>query len=166
MIRLYLAIGFIASIGLAWWRYDYIVSDRDAQKQRADSVTVDLANVNAKLATERQNAADADLRAKQRQSEKEVLQREYDQKLKCINDGNCVVKLRWGSSLCPKARQVHSTESISSGFNEKPSADERDFARWVADLENAIDDNHQQIIGLQNELEIRSKPDYCKAMKQ
>jgi len=40
--KLYAALGLIAVIGLAWWRYDFVVKDRDHQEARATKAESDL----------------------------------------------------------------------------------------------------------------------------
>ena len=164
MERLYFALGFLVVIGLGWWRYDYVVSDRDAQKLRADNATADLINARDKLATERKNAADADLRAKQRLSEKEKLQHEYDEKIKCIDAGNCGVRVRWRQAICA-GESVRSTDTGTSGSDDLQTENQRDFGRWVASLEASVERDAKVIEGLQAELEIKSRPDACVAKK-
>ena len=161
MERLYFIGALIVVIGLGLWRYNYIVADRDAEKLRADNVTATLATRDKEIVAERKNLADANDREKQRSSEKEALQHDYDEKLKCINDGNCVVRMRWGSALCPTT-SVHSAEPSTGGSNDLQVQDQRDFARWLAALEHSIELDERAIEGFKKELEVKSAADYCK----
>lgn len=162
MNQLYLALGLVAAIGLAWWRYDYVVTDRDAEKLRADNAVATIALRDKSLETERKNAADAANRATERQTEKEVLQREYDEKLKCISDGNCVVRMRWGSASCPTA-SVRSPNTGPSGSDDIQAQDQRNLSEWVANVEHAADLDALTIEGLKKELEVRTAKDACVA---
>lgn len=160
MNRLYLALGLVAALGLAWWRYDYVVSDRDAEKLRADQAVENYTTTKAKLDTERQNAADAEQRLKQRIADKEAIENELREKNKCIDAGTCGVRVRWRDAICA-GNTVRSSEPGASGSDEETITYDRDFARWNATLEASIEDNIKQIEGLQAELAVKSKPDAC-----
>jgi hypothetical protein len=162
MGKLYAALGLLVIIGLGWWRYEYIVADRDAQKLRADNAVALVGTRDTELKAERKNASDAEGRALARYNEKEELQRDYDEKIKCINDRNCVVRMRWGSASCPTP-SVHSTKSSTSRSDDLQVQDQRDFALWLADLERSIELDAGTIEGFKKELAIKSAPDYCKA---
>lgn len=162
MTKLYAALGLLVVLGLAWMRYDHVVEDRDAQKRRADSALATVETQAKTITIERKNAADADLRAQDRQREKKVLQDEYDEKVKCIAAGNCGVVVRWKNAICAQSTSISSTGSTSGGFDAGTVSDQKDFARWLATLEASIDSNTSQIIGLQKEIRIRSDPEYCR----
>lgn len=161
MGRLYLALGLLAALGLAWWRYDYVTTQWQAEKTRADQATEDYTTAKAKLDTERQNAAAADLRAKQRLTEKEAIENELREKNKCIDAGTCGVIVRWKSAICA-GESVRSSDTSASGFNDVQIQDQRDFARWLANLEHSIELDERAIEGFKKELEVRAKADYCK----
>lgn len=162
MNRLYLALGLLVIIAAGWWRYDYIVKDRDAEKSRADNAESQLLTRDKELKAERKNASDAEARALIRFNEKEELQREYDEKVKCINAGDCGVRVRWQRAICATA-SVHSAEPSAIGSDELQEQEQRDFGRWVASLEKSIETDTEIIEGFKQELEIKSRPDYCKA---
>lgn len=161
MNRIYFALGLLVVMGLCWLRYDHVVEDRDAEKLRADNAVAQVKAMGKELVAERENAANAESRASKRQTEKEELKREYDQKVKCIDDGTCGVVVRWKRAICAEP-SLHSADSGSIGLDEGTVAEQKDFGRWLASLEASIDDNYRQIKGLQNELAIKSAPDYCR----
>lgn len=160
MTRLYLALGLLAVIGLAWWRYDYIVKDRDAEKSRADQAVENYTTAKAKLDTERQNAADADLRAQKRLTEKEAIENELREKTKCIDAGTCGVRVRWKSAICA-GNSVRSADASASGSDDIQTTERGDFERWVADLTASVQRDAKVIDGLQAELEVKSRVYAC-----
>jgi len=163
-MNLYAILGFVAIIGLGWWRYEYVVADRDAEKLRADNATADYINAKDKLDTERQNAVDANKRAQDRQTEKEAIQNELAEKIKCIDAGTCGVRVRWREAICA-GEPVRGANTSTSGSNDLQTQDQRDFGRWVASIEASVEQDAKVIEGLQMELAVRSDPDACKVKK-
>lgn len=155
------ALVLVLILGLAAWRYNYVAGRWDAEKLRADTAEATVLLRDKVLATERQNATDAAKRARDRQTEKEELQRDYDQKVKCIAAGTCGVVVRWKNAICTHG-SVRNPDASASGPNDVQAQDQRDFGRWVADLEHAIDLDAKAIEGLQRELAIRAEPNYCR----
>lgn len=165
MERLYLALGLLAVIGLGWWRYDYIVKDRDAEKARADQAVENYTTAKAKLDTERQNAADAEQRLKQRIADKEAIENELREKNKCIDAGTCGVRVRWKSAICA-GNSVRSADAGANGSDEIQTTERGDFERWVADLTASVQRDAKVIEGLQTELEVKSRVDACVVKKK
>jgi hypothetical protein len=160
MNRLYVALGLLVTVGLAWWRYDYVTTQWQAEKARADQAIEDYTTAKAKLDTERQNAADAELRAQKRIADKEAIENELRKKTKCIDAGTCGYRLRWREAICA-GNTVHSADSGPSGFDEIQTTERGDFERWVADLTASVKRDAKVIEGLQTELEVKSRVDAC-----
>lgn len=164
MNRLYLAFVLLVVIGLAWWRYDYVTTQLQAEKARADQAVENYTTAKAKLDTERQNAADADLRAKQRTADKEAIENELREKNKCIASGTCGVKLRYRDAICA-GNSMRSSESSINGSDDIQTTERGDFERWVADLTASVKRDAKVIEGLQAELDVKSRVDACVVRK-
>ena len=107
---------------------------------------------------EQQDAIDANNRAKQTQIEKQVIEDEAQKNRICIANGTCGVRIMFKPAICA---DVHETTTSGSSNNGAAGQDLRDFAEWDNNLEAAIKDNLLQISKLQEDVKVRSNPNYC-----
>jgi hypothetical protein len=151
------ALALLLCLGL----YAYIESER-ADSLKADNKVL-MSKVEASEAArkkEQQDAIDANNRAKQTQIEKQVISDEAQKNRDCIANGTCGVRVVFKSAICAG---VHETTVGGSSVDGAASQELRDFAQWYVDLEAAIKDNLLQIKKLQEDVAIRSNPNYCQA---
>lgn len=143
--------------------YAYIESERvDSLKDKNQVLTDRIEQSEAARKKEQQETIDANNRAKQTQIEKQVIEDEAQKNRDCINAGTCGVKFVYQHAACSA---VHNAVTSGSGVDGAAGQDLRDFASWVNDLEAAIKDNLLQIAKLQEDVAIRSNPNYCEAAK-
>lgn len=162
MSRLYATLALLAMIGLAWWQYSSAITDRD--KYKADSIRLEAElQVEKDIVKAKELAiTEANKRAVRYSEEKKVIENEAKSNRECIAAGTCGVVLRFKSAVCT---ELHNTTTSRSGTNESSGTDPKDFARWYDTLEEAIKKNELKIVKLQEELSLRSKPNYCTAVQ-
>lgn len=155
--KLYVYGAILAIIGLGWARYNYVVNDRDElklQNTHLVSANQNLSAINAKK--EKDIGAATDREQKQILAN-EAIKNEVNDYRACVDAGKCGV--RWKLQACPVSSGAI---AVQPNTNEAPGANRGDFESWYFDLLTAIRENHQQIIGLQEDVRVRSHPDYCK----
>lgn len=162
-MKLYLGIigVVVLLLTVVWLGYKHVDGQREHEKIRADIAESQLLARTDEVNQERKNAKDAESRALSRFNEKEVLQREYDEKVKCIDAGNCGVVVRYKSAICSPA-SVHSSEPGASGSDELQISEQKNFGRWLSSLQQSISNDEKVIEGLKDELELKSSPEYCR----
>jgi ABC-type phosphate transport system auxiliary subunit len=150
MIKLYVAAGLIAALGLAYWRYDYVVTQNNELKTQLEGI-VGVLNAERKLSQDYAN------RALARQIEANKKDEELEKLHNCIADKSCVPRVRI-KQACPT---VPSSTTGTAGADGAPTGfaeiSGSDYYRLVAAQKKAI----WMIEGLQAEVEARSKPDFC-----
>ncbi len=142
--------------------YAYIESERvDSLKADNKVLTGKVEASEAARKKEQQDTIDANNRAKQTQIEKQVIEDEAQKNRDCINAGTCGVKFVYQHAACSP---MYNASTSGSNANGTASQELRDFASWANDLEAAIKDNLLQIKKLQEDVAIRSNPNYCKPL--
>jgi hypothetical protein len=142
--------------------YAYIESERvDSLKADNKVLTGKVEASEAARKKEQQDTIDANNRAKQNQIEKQVIEDEAQKNRDCISAGTCGVRVVFKSAICAG---VHNPTTSGSDTNGTASQELRDFAEWDNNLEAAIKDNLLQIKKLQEDVAIRSNPNYCKPL--
>lgn len=156
--KLYAALGLLAVLGLGYARYVYVVNDRDALKTQNTQLVSDLQNQTAINAKKEIDIAAANGREQKQIAANEAIKNEIKDYRACVDAGECGVQFRF--KACP----VTGSDPFASQppASEAASTDRRDFESWYFDLLGAVRDNAQQIKGLQEDLAIRSDPNYCK----
>lgn len=150
MIRLYIAAGLIAAAGLAYWRYDYVVTQNNELKTQLESI-------GGVLDAERKLAQDYANRALARQIEAQKKDEELEKLHNCIADKSCVPRVHI-KSACPA---VSSAAASAAGSNaaaaELAEIDGQDYLNLIEAQKKAL----WMINGLQAEVAARSHPDFC-----
>lgn len=160
-IKAYLAAGVIAILGLMYWRYDYVTTQNTKLKADLTAATDQLAQSQAIITKERQNAAEVDLRA-QKFYEQEAKDDDELQKLRaCYADMSCWPRVRIKPN-CPSV----SGSTPNAGTPEDVTAELGENAgRTLLLLREQIKETNRLVAGLQSELVARSAPDYCTPSK-
>lgn len=155
--KLYLYAGLIAAAGLVYWRYDYVMSENKrlgdalANEQLAHKQTV------AVLSKERQNAAEAALRAQQFYQDVEKDNVELEKLRACYADKSCWPRVRIKTS-CPAV----SNSGSDTGASEEVTAElGADAGQNLLLLRSQIKEITTGYLALQRELIARSDPGYC-----
>ena len=149
MIRLYIASAIVAALGLAYWRYDYVVNQNKQLKTQLESI-------GGILERERLNAQESANMALARQIEANKNDQELEKLRDCIADKSCVPRVRV-KSACPMPGTTTSAtgaNATSPGFAE---IDGQDYYRLIEAQKKAL----WMIKGLQAEVAARSHPDFC-----
>ena len=153
-------IKFIAPVvvfGALWWRYDYVTTQNERLQSDLSAANEQLAQSQAIIAKERQNAAEAALRA-QKHFEQKVKDDEELQKLRaCYADRSCWPRVRI-KTTCPKLPSA----ATNAGALEESTAELGENAGHdLLLLRDQIKETNRLVAGLQSELMARSVPDYC-----
>jgi len=159
MIRIYVAAAVLAVALLGWWRYDYVVSERDGLKSDLAASRADLENRDNIIRKERADAVSANFRAEAYATEKRTIENEAKSMRDCINNQSCGVRVQWKFKVCPSLPNASSGESRTDGAAEP---DTRNLEEWSVGVEESIKLNLLQIEKLQEDIKIRSHPNYCK----
>lgn len=149
MIRLYIAAAIVAALGLAYWRYDYVVNQNKQLKTQLESV-------GGILERERLNAQESANLALARQIEAQKNDQELEKLHACIADKSCIPRVRV-KATCPVPGTTTSatgSNAASAGFAE---IDGQDYYRLIEAQKKAL----WMIAGLQAEVAARSNPDFC-----
>lgn len=156
MNKLYLYAGLIVIAGLVYWRYDYVMSENKrladalANEQLAHKQTV------AVLSKERQNAAEAALRAQQFYQDVEKDNVELEKLRACVANNTCGVRIAKGA--CPK---LPSTGTNAGGAEAADAADRKQLEQDYFRLLESIKLTKSRYEWMQRELIARSDPGYC-----
>lgn len=149
MIRIYIAAAIIVALGLACWRYDYVVEQNKDLKTQLESV-------NGVMERERINAQEAANLALARQIEANKNDQELEKLRDCIADKSCVPRVRV-KQTCPVPNTTSSTAGANAAGAGFAEIDGSDYYRLIEAQKKAI----WMINGLQAELKARSQKDYC-----
>jgi len=144
-------------IVVAWLRYDYIVKDRDQYKTKFENAAANLAIEKANRDTEKQASIEAAARSNKIQSEKEAIENEAKNMRSCIDNNSCGVRVELKYKVCPSLPTTATSGSMAN--DDQPYGG--DFQRWINDTRESIKLDALKIKGLQEDLKIRSSPDYC-----
>lgn len=155
--KLYLYAGLIAAAGLVYWRYDYVISENkrladalDAE-QKAHNQTEDV------LTKERQNAAEAALRAQKFYQDVEKDNAELEKLRACVANNTCGVRIAKGA--CPK---LPGAGTNAGGAEAADAADRKQLEQDYFRLIESIKLTKSRYEWMQRELIARSDPGYCK----
>ena len=109
--KLYLDCGIVVVAGLLWWRYDYVVSDRDALKTQLEQSESRLEVYRDALISERESAARVAALSKQNIEDLNNAKAEIDRLRLDVESGDAGLQV---NAECPEPRSVPST-STSTG---------------------------------------------------
>lgn len=151
MLKLYLALAIILAAAAGYWRYDYVVKDRDAAR-------AELSNTKGVLDKERQNAQEAANRSLAFRIEESNREEELNKLRTCVAAGKCGIRMRY--QACPAMPATNPGGPEIIGTTAEP---EREFQQWYFNNIALIDKYELRVKALQEELIARSKKDYCKA---
>lgn len=154
--KLYLYAGLLVIAGLVYWRYNYVMS-------KNEQLEIDLANEKIShqrsvvlLEKERQNAADAALRAQQFYQDVEKDNAELEKLRACVANNTCGVRIAKGA--CPK---LPSAGTNAGGTEAADAADRKQLEQDYFRLIESIKLTKSRYEWMQRELIARSHPQYC-----
>jgi hypothetical protein len=160
--KIYAAIAISVVLVFGWYRYDSLVSERDQLAANLKVTEDNLADKTAVLEKERSDALDASARAKQNQLKTEEVTDEVSKLRACIDAGTCGV--RWKYQACPRMPSGDTATGGQSAIAEDAAA-RRNFESWYFDFLEQIRQTEVLVKALQEDVKIRSNPDYCKPPK-
>lgn len=163
MSKLYVSLAFLVLLGLAWWRYTWLETDRDKYKAKAETAEAQLIVNNELLVAKEKLLTEANERSTKYLADKKVIEDEAKANRECIANRTCGIELRWKTAICTG---LSSTTEAGPGINDFTRAGLRDFEEWYINLETAISKNRLKIIALQKDVLIRSNPNYCIGAQQ
>lgn len=163
MSKLYISIAFLCLLGLAWWRYTWVETDRDQYKAKAEKAEEQLIVNNELLVAKEKLLTEANERSTKYLADKKVIEDEAKANSECIANRTCGIELRWKTAICTG---VSSTTESRPGTDESTRTGLRDFEEWYVNLETAIKKNRLKIANLQKDLLIRSDANYCTGAQQ
>ena len=156
--KLYMYAALAAILGLIYWRYDYVLTQNErlsvglASERAAHQQSVAL------LERERQNAAEAALRAQQFYQDVEKDNAELEKLRACVANNTCGVRIAKGA--CPK---LPSPGANAGGTEAADAADRRQLEQYYFRLIESIRLTKSRYEWMQRELIARSDPGYCKS---
>lgn len=148
----------VVIVGLLWWRYDYVTTENERLKSDLSAANASLEQLQAIIAKERQNAAEAALRAQKFYEDKQNDQKELDDLRNCVANKSCGVRVVRGA--CPA---MPSSTAAAGGTEAADAADRRQFEQDYFNLLASIKETKRRYDWMQQELIARSAPDYCRA---
>lgn len=156
--KIYGAVAIFALIGILWWRYDYVVSDRDAQKLAKETAESSLKELTSTREKERAQLVEAQARESQTLMEKKAIEDEAQANRDCIAAGNCGVRWKIKYQTCPS---LPNSATGELGADELQERNRKDFELWIASLQESVRKDNLYIVKLQNDIRVRSDPKYC-----
>ncbi len=163
MSRLYATLGIFVFIGLAWWQYSSAITERDKYKSESAKYQVELKAKTDLVIAKEKLLSEANARAIKNLADKKVIEDEAKANNECIAAGTCGVVVRYKQAIC--ASMPNSTDT-GPGANDTSGTNSADFARWYVTLEEALKKNELKIAKLQQDILIRSNPNYCVSTQQ
>lgn len=163
MIRIYLIAGLVFSIiaGLGYWRYSYVVDKLELTQQKLANETQAKQDA-IKLNEKTQTALDEErVRSAKFSDEKEAIAIEKAERDRCIANKSCGFIVQTKYIEMPAGSGVQ-TNQAESGADETACQFNENFQRSLSELRASIENDANQIIALQEDVLVRSKPDYCK----
>ena len=162
--RLHIILGVAAVVSIAYWRYDYVVTDRDKAKASLATAQASLVDARLLVETERIRANEAAARASDYYASKVKSNEELERLRTCIADKSCVPRVRVVQS-CPTSGVVPEA-GANAGTPETSTAElDADAQRIVLRLYDQARELTDLYLSAQAEVEARSKPDYCERKK-
>jgi len=159
MSRLYLYGGaaavLIILIGLAWG----LKQQLDLAESQRDTAQAQLSAVNDILAAERQNLIDAESRAAEYQSQRDQSNDANEAMRACIADKSCGVRVN------VVYRTVRDPDTGTCGAVEADAESQRELNQNYLSLDRELSLMEDNYRALQQELIVRSHPDYCRTKK-
>lgn len=144
------------------WHYNNVIDELD--KLAADNaiITKNLESQKAVIAAERSAAIEANSRATETQKKSQEVTDEVNNLRACIDAGTCGV--RWKYQACPRVSGSDAAASRSA-IDEADAARRREFEQNYFNLVESIRQTRVQVEALQEDVRVRSRPDYCSAKK-
>jgi len=143
----------IAAIAAAYWRYDYVVKDRDAK-------ALELSQTKGVLEKERQTAQEAANRALAFRIEEANREKELNDLRDCVAAGKCGIRVH--HKACPAVPNTSAGRSETIGTVAEP---DREFEQNYFSHRALINKYELREKALRVELAARSRPDYCQPKK-
>lgn len=160
MSKLYATGAILVLILIAWYNYSNAITDRDFYKKESETKDAQIANVVDLLAKKEKEILEANQRTKTHIAEKVKIENEAEANRKCIADRTCGFELRWTHQICANSMPNSSTSRPRA--DETSSSSGQTFEEWYIEVEEAAAIAELQIAKLQQDLTIRSNPNYCK----
>lgn len=120
--KLYLAGGIAVVVALGYWRYDYVVSDRDALKTQLAASQQELTKANETIEADRLERIALNKDRSQYLSQLESAKNETKRLQSCIDDKSCVATIRVRvPASCPAAGEGSATGASTAEAELDPS---------------------------------------------
>ncbi len=160
MSKLYVAGALLALTLIAWYNYSNAITDRALYKALSEERQVQLDHVLDAVEKKEKEILAANERTKTLIAEKVKIENEAEANRKCIADRTCGFELRWTHQICANSMPNSSTSRPRA--DETSSSNGQTFEEWYIEVEEAAAIAELQIAKLQQDLTIRSNPNYCK----
>lgn len=159
MSRLYLyggaAVALVIISGLAWG----LKQQLDLAESQRDTAQAHLSAVNDILAAERQNLREAESRAAEYQLQRDQSNESNEAMRACIADKSCGVRVN------VVYRTVRDPDTRTCGAVEADAESQRELEQNYLSLDRELSLMEDNYRALQQELIVRSHPDYCRTKK-
>ena len=139
---------FAAIVG-AYFRYDYVVKDRD-------SARAELSKTKGIIEKERQSAQEAANRSLAFRIDEANREIELNKLRDCVAAGTCGIRVRY--QTCPALPDTAASGSDAAGA---VAQSQRQFEQWYFSHRELIDKYEARVKALQYEVRARAAPDYC-----
>lgn len=144
----------IVAVICAYFRYEYVVKDRDAK-------ALELSQTKGALDTERQNAQEAANRSLAFRIEESNREKEHQKLVDCVAAGTCGIRVH--HKACPAVPKAAAGGPETDGAAAEP---DREFEQNYLNHRELINKYELREKALRVELAARSRPDYCQPRKK